>query len=635
MYHLGARVLLTSISLLCFGFAGCTAKHHRQEADQVAESILAQKQNEYAAQLKEPDSFEIESSEDNLRKQLIEDQNLQISHEASLGAKHLEEVDHWPSSEDYLKSKGPSLENQWMPDTLTSDTVKISMVQALQIAAFNNREYQTRKEDVFRAALRLDLEGHEFENSFFGLFSGLFSHDKSGDADVTGFEGTGTMGLSRRLKNGLLFTSRIGIDIASLLESGTPLTADGVSSKSIFADVTATMPLLRGGGKFVVTEPLKQAERNVVYALFNYETFKRNLAVQVASNYLSVLQQLDQVRNAEENYRSLIASSRRARRLADAGNLPEIQFGQAVQDELRARERWISSVQSYKRGLDQFKILLGLPTDARIGLDRNELETLAARARPVVEQQTLQMQFENVPPADQPIVLREPVVEDAGPYELPEELATQLALSNRLDLRVAQGEIFDSLRGVTIAANDLLPDLSLSGNASWGETRSIGSAGLDDSMELNWDKGSYTARVNAELPLERTSERNSYRESLIEVERASRGLQQLEDEIKLDIRNGLRSLLESRESLQNQAQAVTLAEKRVRASDLLLQAGRAEIRDLLEAQDDLLSAQNALTQAMVSYRVTELEIQRDMGLLDVNEQGLWKEFDPREITNES
>jgi outer membrane protein TolC len=59
-----------------------------------------------------------------------------------------------------------------------------------------------------------------------------------------------------------------------------------------------------------------------------------------------------------------------------------------------------------------------------------------------------------------------------------------------------------------------------------------------------------------------------------------------------------------------------------------LEAGRAKIRDILEAQEALLSAQNALTAAVINYRLTELELQRDIGLLKVNEKGLWQEFNP-------
>ena len=67
---------------------------------------------------------------------------------------------------------------------------------------------------------------------------------------------------------------------------------------------------------------------------------------------------------------------------------------------------------------------------------------------------------------------------------------------------------------------------------------------------------------------------------------------------------------------------------------MFLDAGRAQIRDLLEAQDSLLSAQNSLTSSIISYRLAELNIQRDMGVLQVDETGLWKEFSP-EAFNEN
>jgi len=63
---------------------------------------------------------------------------------------------------------------------------------------------------------------------------------------------------------------------------------------------------------------------------------------------------------------------------------------------------------------------------------------------------------------------------------------------------------------------------------------------------------------------------------------------------------------------------------------LFLEAGRAQIRDLLESQEALLSAQNALTAAIINYRVAELELQRDMAVLQINEKGLWQEYSPGE-----
>ena len=58
-----------------------------------------------------------------------------------------------------------------------------------------------------------------------------------------------------------------------------------------------------------------------------------------------------------------------------------------------------------------------------------------------------------------------------------------------------------------------------------------------------------------------------------------------------------------------------------------LQAGRAAIRDVLEAEEALISARDALTSALVAYRVADLNLQRDMAVLRVSEDGLWQEFD--------
>jgi outer membrane protein TolC len=203
----------------------------------------------------------------------------------------------------------------------------------------------------------------------------------------------------------------------------------------------------------------------------------------------------------------------------------------------------------------------------------------------------------------------------------------KLAFENRLDLRVAIGGVYDAQRQVVVRADALRAGLNLGGSASLVSN--------DDKGGLKFDGGRYAALLSVDLPIERTSERNAYRNSLITLERAVRSIQTLEDQVKLSIRDALRSLLESRESLKIQAQSVVVAEKRVKSSTLFLEAGRIQIRDLLDAQDALLEAQNSLTAAFVNYRIAELELQRDLDVLKVNEQGLWQEFSPKEIKHDS
>lgn len=273
-----------------------------------------------------------------------------------------------------------------------------------------------------------------------------------------------------------------------------------------------------------------------------------------------------------------------------------------------------------------------MPTDARIELDPGELDELATATQDVLSGGVTEEIDEEIPAADAPITLIEPGRGQPGPYELNETEALVLALDHRLDLRVAVGRVYDAQRTVVVAADQLRADITLLGSGSAGERRTLSSAAADDAI-LRPDEGRYSALLTIDLPFERTAERNVYRTSLVWLEQAVRDVQALEDQIKLDIRNGLSRLLEARESILIQAEAVKVAERRVAMTNLLLEAGRTEMRDALEAQDALVNAQNALTAALVSYRVNELALQRDLGVLLVDERGLWREYDPENGTD--
>jgi len=603
--------------------SGCRSpRKHRIEADKVAYNTIEEQQREALGYAEE---FSIERPSDILRRRLLVQQELPRSGDASLGTDRLKLIEHWPEKK-YPKPVSFSDPNTGLE---AGKSIQLSLIQALQVGARNSFEYQSYKEDVFRAALDLDLERNEFRSIFAGEVESLAGTDGSGDRTVSGTESSGSVDSSRKLKSGTQLSTGLAVDLANLLTMG------GASSLGIMADATITIPLLRGSGEHVVAEPLTQAQRDVVYAIYKFERFKQTFAVNVAGEYLGVLRQRDQVENTEDNYESLIRSARRSRRLADAGMLPEIQVDQAVQDELRARNRWISATESYKSRLDSFKDLLGLPPDAAIELDRSDLETLVAPASELVVESAKEeglSKNKQTSPADAPIELVPANYENAGPLELKQDRAIQLALENRLDLRMAQGKVYDAQRAVVVLADALGAELTLFGSADLGEGRSVSSATSDDA-KLRMNKGTYSGLLTLDLPLERTAERNAYRNGYITLERTVRELQKLEDQIKLSIRNKLRDMLEAREGLQIQGQSVIVAEKRVKSTNMFIEAGRAQIRDLLEAQDALLSAKNGLTSAAINYRVAELELQRDMGVLKVDKSGLWQEYLPKGISH--
>jgi outer membrane protein TolC len=553
---------------------------------------------------------------DILRRRLIEQQNVPISSAASLGTDALAPIPHWPDPTYPPETYSPDANIPIEPN----EYLKISLIEALQVAAHNSPEYQTRKEDVFRVALSLDLTRYNYKNIFSAALDSLITTDTTRDPTVTTLNSGATAGVTRLLADGATLSAAIGIDLINLLTQG------GASSLGLNLDTSVSIPLLRGSARYVVLEPLTQAERNVVYEIWDFERYRQTFAVNVATSYLNVLQQWDSLENNRKNYVSAIQSARSSRRQGDAGRLKPIDVDLAVQRELQARSGWISARQQFENRLDTFKVLIGLPADARIKLDPNDLKPLQDRGNRYVE--TMKTAYkaaaaETAPAADAPVELPPIDKENAGPYEIDETVAIKLALENRLDLRIANGEVYDSQRQVIVAADSLRTGLTLNGSA-----RLVGD---DDSGGVSFRGGRYSAGLVLNLPIERTRERDAYRTSLINLERATRSVQTLEDQIKAAIRSELRTLVEARESLKINAQSVVIAENSVNNAELQLEAGRLQIRDLLDTQDQLLAAQNGLTAAVIRYRTAELQLQRDLELLKITKEGLLQEFSPEEI----
>jgi outer membrane protein TolC len=616
---MGVRTLFLGL-LLC-GFAlqtGCNPTNYRTDTDKIAGNIITEKQVQATGKASK---FSIERPSDILRRRLLADQNLPTSSLASFGTDNLKKIEHWPEN-NYPAAVSDRNIND-INDV--NKPITITLMQALQIGALNSFDYQTQKEEIFQTALSLELERHAFRSTFIAQVQNLLSTDTTGGRTVSGTVTSGEIGASKKFQSGAEVSTAIAIDLASLLTGG------GASSTGLAGEGSIAIPLLRGSGRHIVAEPLTQAERNTIYAIWNFERYKKEFAVDIASRYLAVLQQLDSIKNSEADYRSRIDSAKRSRRLADAGRIQEIEVDQAVQNELSSRQRWITATQSYKRQLDSFKTFIGLPPDALIELDPNELKTLAASMEKLINLNAGENEIIDVNQvaSDSDLLkLLEPDYENAGPYEIQEALAIKLAFENRYDLKTADGQVYDAQRAVVVAADALGAELTFLGSANIGSRRDRIADATSENSRFVANRGVFSTLLTIDLPLDRKRESIDYRNSLITLEQAVRNMQTAEDTIKTEIRNTLRDLLEARENMYIQAKSVSVAEKRVKSVNMFLDAGRAQIRDLLEAQDSLLSAQNSLTASVVNYRIAELAIQRDAGVLEVNETGLWKEYSP-------
>ena len=205
-----------------------------------------------------------------------------------------------------------------------------------------------------------------------------------------------------------------------------------------------------------------------------------------------------------------------------------------------------------------------------------------------------------------------------------------MALENRLDLRVANGAVYDAQRQVVVAADAL--------RARFDRGSRPGTSGNNDDGTASFQGTEYAALLSLDLPIDEDQDRGtqhlSHQPDQSGTGHAERsGLLRIRSSWRFAASCG-RSWSRGRASRFRPSRS-SWPRSGSAAPHLFLEAGRAEIRDLLEAQDSLLSAQNSLTAAVVNYRTAELQFQRDLDLLTITKEGLWEEFSPEDIKHDS
>ena len=482
----------------------------------------------------------------------------------------------------------------------------LSLRDALELAARHSREFQTEKEDLFLTALALTLQRHLWKPTFLAAITGW-----GNDTDTDNSKGaTSELGVSQLLGLGGQLTLSVTTDIMKFT------THEPRESASSVLTAELVQPLLKGGGRLVARENLTQAERDTVYQVRSFARYRKTFCVEITSQYYRVLQLRDSVINQWRNFEGIQQSWQRTDRLAKAPLPPGatkpkvtmLQVDQAYQDVLRARANWRRALREFENALDAFKLTLGVAVDAAVELDPAEIDRLRV----------------------------------AGPGKVGVTFARGLeaALDRRLDLLNAAGRAEDAKRRVLLARNGLAPEVNLRMTASVdsasrertlttiAEDGAVTSTTVVDQRRparFRLATGTYRAALEGELPLDRKSERNAYREALIEHDRAVRALEEEHEQVTLSVRRAWRNLQEAAQTYGIQRRSVDLARRRVRNADLMLERGTAIARDVLDARESLVNAENDLTRALIDHTLARLALWRDTELLEVGTDGVWRE----------
>ncbi|MFA7692592.1 MAG: TolC family protein [Candidatus Hydrogenedentes bacterium] len=513
----------------------------------------------------------------------------------------------------------------------------VSLEKAIMLAVQQNRSYQTAKENLYLQVLALTLDRHRYTPIFSGNLQAalrgsarevtepsLFPETMAGiggiiseleqltgsqqellrayanlfreSGDMLGLnEPTTTLIHEQRITGG----TTIGVDrlmhgggrIAASLTTNFLrfLTGSPRESAGSVLGLAFTQPLLEGAGSAIAAERLTQSERNALYALRTFTHYRKEFTVNVCTAYYNVLKQRDVVRNTWTSLQNFMLNVERERAFAQEGLRTQAELGRMVQFQLNNENEYVNAARRYQEDLDEFKIMLGLSTETALILDNNELDTLREQG------------------------LNHPQVNL--------EEAIEVALVSRLDLYNQRDRVFDAERKLKVAANALKPGLDIVAGA---QTASLGES---TPAKFDFDRTEWYIGLDVDPPLDKKAEHNAYRSALIDLERASRESSLAQDTIKLDVRAAWRNLEQARRNYEVAQESVKLSQRRVDEQQLLSELGLSTAQDQVDAQDDLIRSQNSLTSALITHTLARLSFWRNMGILYISPEGLWKEIE--------
>ena len=195
------------------------------------------------------------------------------------------------------------------------------------------------------------------------------------------------------------------------------------------------------------------------------------------------------------------------------------------------------------------------------------------------------------------------------------------ALVQRLDLMNERGGLADDWRGIKLAADDLKSVLNLNVRHSLDSRN-------NEPFNFSVEDSQTEVRAALDLPLNRRSQRNGFRQALINYQVGRRSLMSLEDNVKFSARQDLRQLSLDRVQYNISVVSAALASERVYSTQLELSLGLATVRarDFLEAQSAYRSNLSSVASGRLGYIVNRARLALDLELLLLDDRGMWPEL---------
>jgi outer membrane protein TolC len=355
--------------------------------------------------------------------------------------------------------------------------------------------------------------------------------------------------------------------------------------------LSLTQPLLRGRGKSANLARVRRAQNSRLSGEHQLEQQFMNSLAEVVKAYWDLVGAHEELRVREEslaNAERLLHINERRLEIGHGAALDVVQSKAGVAARL---SDFVAARSQIGDAEDRLKQLLDM---------RDEDVLVPAKIIPV----------------DRP---------EPGEIELDEATCVQHALQSRPEIAMAEIDIDSAEIERKRAANDMLPQLDLSGSYHRGgrgpDARDV-FRGIEFESDSVW-----SAALEGSIPITNRVGRGLYHGALVSKRQALQRLQQRKVEVATNVRMAMRGVETSRTLVESNRQTVALQQTNVEAETKRLQLGVTTSYDVLKIQEDLTTAQSQEVQAQVGFEKAIVDLQLAEGSI-LNAYGV--DFEPPE-----
>src|ERR1700739_47785 len=354
-----------------------------------------------------------------------------------------------------------------------------------------------------------------------------------------------------------------------------------------------TQPLLRNGGRFANTAPIKIARKALSQSRSSFEAEVNDLIQQVVGQYWVAVQARGALDVQNRSVDLADVSFKRDKRALELGALPPLDISRSESEVAARRVQQIQAAYALQQAEEALRLAIGADQDPQFSSLPFDL---TESPEPTGELQTTQL-----------------------------DAALTQALGQRLVVAAAGDALAGDALSIRLARNQLKPDLSINGfytsnglggnqyNLTTGQLTSPGGFGSSLNQVFGFGYPGYGGTLTLNLPVRNRAGQARVGNALVSRTHDLYSRQQVQELITRQVRDAVNQLDVARLSLSAANTSFDLAKKSLAADQRKFELGAETNFFVLDSQERLAQAELVLLQAQVNYQVALTAISHATG----------------------